>query len=146
VAVTSTRPFYQRGDRYRATVRSLAGPLALLIVVAAPVLVIGLVLGAADWARWLVRAGGVVGIAGLVLTAVATVNLFVPRTCATEPVEAVNRPLLSLAVDDGDCFHTGLAAVGFLGLAAAATSAVVMGRSTRSGRAGAGAAPAVPSP
>jgi hypothetical protein len=66
----------------------------------------------------------------------------VPRTCASEPVEAVNRPLLSLAVDDGDCFHAGLVAVGFLGLAATATSAVVV---TRSGRAGAGAAPAVPS-
>ena len=124
--------------------RSLAGPLALAIVMAAPVVAIGLALSAADWVRWVVRTGGAVGIVGLVLTAVAAVNLVVPRTCATEPVKAVNRPVLSLAVDDGDCFRSALGAVGFLGLAAAATSAVVAGLATRSGRAAAGAAPAVP--
>src|SRR4051812_2925108 len=43
LAVTSTAPFYQRGGRYRATVRSLAGPLALLLVALAPIVLLGAV-------------------------------------------------------------------------------------------------------
>jgi hypothetical protein len=147
--VTSTAPFYQRGDRYRATVRSLAGPLALLLVALAPVVVVGAVSSAGRWGRWLVRTGGAVGIVGLVLTAVATVNLVVPRTCASAPVRAVNRPVLSLAVDDGDCFHSALGQVGLAGLVGVAASvgaaAVAQRRATPSAPAGAGAAPAVPS-
>jgi hypothetical protein len=145
--VTSTAPFYQRGGRYGATVRSLAGPLALLLVAAAPVVVLGAVTSAGQWGRWLVRAGGVVGIVGLVLTALATVNLVVPRTCASAPVEAVNRPVLSLAVDDGDCFHRALGQVGLagvVGVAASVAAAAVALRSTRSGRGDAGAAPVAP--
>jgi hypothetical protein len=142
--VTSTAPFYQWGDRYRATVRDLAAPLALLIVVLAPVVVIGAITSVRQWAGWMVRTGGALGILGLVLTAVATINLAVPRTCSTGPVDQVNRPVLSLAVDDGDCFRAALAQLGLAGLVGVAASAVVLG-ATRSGRGDGGAAPAVPS-
>ena len=124
--------------------RSLAGPLALLLVAAAPVVVVGAVSAGGQWGRWLVRTGGVVGIVGLVLTAAATVNLVVPRTCATTPVKAVNRPVLSLAVDEGDCFHRALGQVGLAGLVGVAASLAAAATATRSGRDGAGAAPAVP--
>jgi hypothetical protein len=144
--VTSTAPFYQRDDRYRATVRSLAGPLAVLIMAMAPFVLVGVGLAAVDWAKWLVRVGGYVGIAGLVLTAAAVVNLGVSRTCATTPVKQVNRPVLSIAVDDGDCFDGALGAVGLVAAAVAATSLATVVVATRSGRADAGAAPAVPSP
>lgn len=126
--------------------RDLAAPLALLIVVLAPVALLGALTTAGQWAGWLVRTGGAVGVAGLVLTAAATVNLFVPRTCSSTPVEQVNRPLLSIAVDDGDCFQGALGQFGLAGLVGvAASAAVVATRATRSGRGGAGAAPAVPS-
>ena len=128
--------------------RSLAGPLALLLVALAPVVVVGAVSSAGQWGRWMVRAGGVAGVVGLVLTAAATVNLVVPRTCATTPVKAVNRPVLSLAVDDGDCFRSALGQVGLaglLGVAASAAVAALSGARRWSRGDGAGAAPAVPS-
>ncbi|MCU1483893.1 MAG: hypothetical protein JWN67_639 [Actinomycetia bacterium] len=128
--------------------RSLAGPLALLLVALAPVAALGAVSSAGQWGRWLVRAGGVVGILGLVLTAAATVNLLVPRTCATAPVKTMNRPVLSIAVDEGDCFRSALGQVGLAGLvgvtASAAVAAMTGARRWSRGD-GAGAAPAVPS-
>jgi hypothetical protein len=142
--VTSTAPFYQRGGRYGATVRSLAGPLALLLVALAPIVVLGAVTSVGQWGRWLVRTGGLVGILGLVLTAGAAVNLLVPRTCATTPVKRVNRPVLSLAVGDGGCFRDALGQVGLAGLVGVAASAAVAALATRSGRDDAGAAHAVP--
>jgi hypothetical protein len=148
--VTSTAPFYQRGGRYGATVRSLAGPLALLLVALAPIVVLGAASSAGRWGRWLVTSGGLIGVAGLVLTAVATVNLLVPRTCATEPVKQENRPILSVAVGDGDCFRSAVGQVGLAGLVGVAASLAVAAWSTRratpSGRGGAGAAPFAPSP
>jgi hypothetical protein len=126
-------------------VRSLAGPLALLLVALAPVVALGAVSSAGQWGRWLVRAGGVVGILGLVLTAAATVNLLVPRTCATAPVKIMNRPVLSIAVDEGDCFRTALGQVGLAGLVGVTASIAAAAWSTRSRGDGAGAAPVAPS-
>ena len=122
-------------------VRSLAFPLAILIVVLTPLAVIGFVSGADQWARWLLRTGGALGVAGLVLTAMACVNLLVPRTCAGDPVEEVNRPLISLVLGSGDCFRSALAQAEVAALVGIAASVVAV---TRSGRAGDGAAPAVP--
>jgi hypothetical protein len=124
-------------------VRSLAGPLALLLVALAPIVVLGAITSSRRWGRWLVRTGGAVGVVGLVLTTAATVNLLVPRTCSSAPVAKRNRPILSLAVGDGDCFQDALGQVGVAGLVGVAASAAVAALATRSGRGGAGAAPAV---
>ena len=141
MAVTSTAPFYQWAGRYRATVRDLAGPMAVLIVVLTPVALLGAGSSATQWAGWLVRTGGAIGAVGLVLTAATVVNLFVPRTCASTPVEQRNRPVLSLAVDEGDCFRSALGQLGLVAVVGVAASAAV---ATRSGRGGDGGAPAVP--
>lgn len=124
-------------------VRTLAFPLAVLIVVLTPLAVIGLASSAEQWVRWLLRAGGAVGMAGVVLTAVATVNLLVPRTCATEPVEEVNRPLISLVLGSGDCFRSALAQAQVAALVGVTASVAAV---TRSERVGGGAGPAVRSP
>lgn len=122
--------------------RSLAYPLALLLVVAIPVAALGLLAGAELWARWMVRAGGLLGVVGVALTAAFAVNLVVPRTCSTEPVEEVNRPAISLVVGDGDCFRHALGQTQLAVLVGVAASVVVV---TRSARGGAGGATAVPS-
>ena len=125
--------------------RTLAHPLALLIVITAPIALVGAAAAAVDWGRWMLRSAGIVGVAGIVLTGIAVVNLGVPRRCATtQQAKAVNRPIISLATDDGDCER---AAVGWTAAAVAtgvAASGVVevLRRSRR--RAGAGAAPSAP--
>ena len=125
--------------------RSLAGPLALLIVVASPVAALGAITAASQWARWILRAGGIVGVVGLVLTAAAVVNVLVPRTCATTADQReVNRPVLSVAVDDGDCFRSGLGQLELAGLVGVATSAVVALRLRRSAPGAGGGAPFAP--
>lgn len=139
--------------------RSLAFSLAVLIVLAVPIAAVGAALSAGQWARWLYRAGGVLGIAGLVLTAVFLVNLVVPRTCSTtalpgNALREVNRPIISLVLGDGDCFRSAMAQAQGAALAGVATSAVVAmvdgtGRRRplrRSGRVGAGASPGARSP
>lgn len=113
--------------------RAFAYPLAVLIVAAACFGAVALVVGAAAWSRWIVRVGGVVGVAGLVLTAAAVVNLFVARTCAeTEtamgPLTERNRPALSVVLDDGPCFRSALAQVQVVALATVATSSVALAR------------------
>jgi hypothetical protein len=114
-------------------VRALAYPLAVLIVAAACFAAVAVAAGAATWSRWVVRVGGAVGPAGVVLAAGAALNLFVPRTCAEAEtavgtVTARNRPAFSVVVDDGDCFRTGLAQVQVVALVVIATSAVVVVR------------------
>jgi hypothetical protein len=120
-------------------VHTLAFPLALLLVVAAPVVAIGALSTAGRWGRWLVRTGGLLGVLGLIVTAVATVNLLVPRTCASTPVAERNRPAISLAVGDGNCFRSAVAQLEVAALAGLGASLVVWVR--RSTRDDAGAAP-----
>lgn len=119
--------------------RTLAFPLAVLLVVLTPLAVIGLVSGADQWARWLLRVGGAVGVAGLVLTAVAVVNLLVPRTCSKDPVVEVDRPVISLVLGRGDCFRSALAQTQVAVLVGVGASVAA---ATRSARAAGGASPA----
>jgi hypothetical protein len=141
-------------------VRSLAFPLALLIVLAAPIVAVGAAVSARQWARWLYRAGGILGVVGFVLTGVFVASLVVPRTCATTSsspsavVHEVNRPIISLVLGDGECFRSAMAQAEGAVLAGVASSAVVTlvdrtGRRRplrRSGRAVAGASPDVRHP
>ena len=126
-------------------VRTLAAPLAVLLVAAAPIVAIGACTSAGQWGRWLVRTGGVAGVVGLVVTGAATVNLGVPRTCGSSPDE-VNRPVISLVLGDGDCFREALGQLALVGLTGVAASAGVVAAARRSRRGGAGAAPAAPCP
>lgn len=128
--------------------RTLAYPLALLVVLVVPALLVGAAAAALRWGRWLVTVGGVLGLVGIALVAGAAVNLFVPRTCdagggpaATPP--RVNRPIISLAVDDGACFRAASAQLTLAPLAGVATSSLVLLR--RSSRRGAGGATVAPS-
>lgn len=111
--------------------RSLAYPLALLLVVAIPVAFLGFVVAAEAWARWMVRAGGMIGVAGLALTAAFAVNLLLPRTCSDVPVEEVNRPVISLVVGDGSCFQDALGQTQLAALVGLGASVAVVARSSR---------------
>lgn len=131
--------------------RSLAFPLAVLLVLLVPVALVAGAAGVAQWGGWVVRSAGVVGIIGLVVTAGFAVNLLVPRTCARIEVpggafEEVNRPLLSLAVSDGECYRSAVTQLGFVGLAGLATSVAAAVLSRRSAPDDSGAAPVVRSP
>ena len=114
----------------------MAYPLAVLLVAGASFGAVALVVGARDWSRWVLRTGGVVGAVGLAVTAVAAANLFVPRTCsrsetAVGVLEQVNRPALSVVVDDGDCFRSGLAQVQLLALVALGTTGAAVAVATK---------------
>jgi len=125
-------------------VETLAYPLALFIIVAAPVAVIGAAAGVSQWSRWLVRTGGLVGLAGLVVTGAATINLAVARTCATDQAgKTVEPPIISAATGEGDCFRTAWGQLEGAALAGVGASALVLLRRAR--RDGAGAAPGAPS-
>jgi hypothetical protein len=106
-------------------VHTLAFPLALLLVVATPIAAVGAVSSAGRWSRWLVRAGGAIGIVGLVVTAVAAVNLLVPRTCSSGPVPERNRPAISLVVGDGACFRSAVVQLQVAALVGLGASLVV---------------------
>jgi hypothetical protein len=112
-------------------VRPLAFPLALLLVVAAPVVAVGALTTAGHWGRWLVRTGGLLGVAGLALTTAATVNLFVPRTCSSAAIPERNRPVISLAVGDGSCFRSAVAQVQVAALTGLTASLAVQAVSAR---------------
>jgi hypothetical protein len=110
-------------------VRELAYPLAVLLVAGACFGVVALAVASRSWVAWVLRAGGAIGIVGLAVTAVAFGNLFVPRTCASAETAAgtmteSNRPVLSVVVDHGPCYRSGLAQVQLVVLAVMATSAV----------------------
>jgi hypothetical protein len=132
-------------------VRTLAFPLACLLVLAVPLALVAAAHGIVRWGRWVAEVAGVVGIAGLVVAGGFAVNLLVPRTCDRIEVpggaiEEVNRPLLSLAVGDGGCFRSAVGQLQLVGLAGVATSAVAALAATRSGRGAVGAAPGAPTP
>lgn len=131
--------------------RVLAFPLAFLVVLATPLLVVAAAAGLARWGRWVLRSAGALGVAGLVVTAGGAANLVVPRTCERIEVpggaiEEVNRPLLSLAVGDGSCFRSAVGQLQLVALAGVATSVVASVAATRSGRGAVGAAPGAPTP
>jgi hypothetical protein len=108
-------------------VETLAEPLAWLIVLVAPIALLGASVGVARWAGWLVRAGGALGVAGLVLTGVATANLLVARTCSESATATiVQRPLLSAATGEGDCFRTAWGQLQLVALAGVGASASVV--------------------
>jgi len=125
-------------------VESLAHPLALLIVVAAPIALLGAVAGAWQWGRWLVGAGGVLGMVGAAVTGVAVLNLGVARTCQTDAAgKHVNRPIISIATGEGDCFRRAMGQLQLAALAGVGASSVVLLRQVR--RDGADGAPGAPS-
>lgn len=129
---------------------ALAYPLTVLIVVAVPALAVCAVAAAARWGLWLWQAGAV-GVAVLVVTGAAAVNLLVPRTCSTTTVAGqrereVNLPVLSIVLGDGPCFRAAMAQAQGAVLTGVAGSALVTMVLRRSRRAGAGAAPAAPTP
>lgn len=131
--------------------RAFAFPLAVLLVLAVPLLAVAAAAGLTRWGRWVVRAGGIVGIGGLVVTAACAVNLLVPRTCERIEVpggsiEEINRPVLSLAVGDGPCLRSAVGQLQLVALAGVATSVVAALASMRSGRGVVGAAPGAPTP
>lgn len=122
--------------------RSLAFPLAVLIVVAVPLAGAAAVVAATRWGRWMVTVGGVAGVVGLLLTAGAVVSLGVARSCTgDDDGEYINRPVLLLAVGDGDCRRDAVAEVGLVVLVGGLASAVAF---RRSGRRGGGAVPVAP--
>ena len=125
--------------------RTLAYPLSLLVVVAVPLVLVVLGVGVVHWARWLLAAGGPIGVVALVVCGVAGVNLLVPRACEDAAGRReVNRPLISATVGDGECFERALGQLQLAVLAAVGASAAVMLR--RSGRGAGGAAPGVRTP
>lgn len=120
--------------------RTLAYPLSLLLVVAVPIALLVIGAGVVHWGRWLLGAGGPVGIGALVLCGAAGVNLLVPRSCEDAGGRrVVNRPLISAAVGDGQCFARGIGQLQVAVLTGVgASAAVTLRRSTRGGD---GAAP-----
>lgn len=123
--------------------RTLAHPLSLLLVVAVPIVLLVIGVGIVQWARWLLGAGGPIGIVALVLCGAAGVNLLVPRTCEDAAERrVVNRPLISVAVGDGHCFEQAMGQLQVAVLTAVGASAAVMLK--RSRRGAAGATPDVP--
>ena len=107
--------------------------LAVLLVAAVGALA-GLVgAGIADWVRWLLRSGGIVGALGLGLCGVAAANLAVPRTCDRTLGER-DRPAVSLVVGGKACRQDALGQVALPFVVGTATSAVVaLGLQSRSG-------------
>jgi hypothetical protein len=96
---------------------------------------------ALEWSRWVHRTAGALGVAGLVLAAVATVNLGVPRTCATQasgggPVlKETNRPVISVVLGGDDCYAEALGQFEIVGVIVVGVSALAVRRSSLSGSA-----------
>jgi hypothetical protein len=112
-------------------------------VALAPLVALTAGLHATRWARWLVRTGGTVGIAGLILTSGAAVNLLVPRTCASDALgRTIQRPIVSAATGEGNCLRTALGQLELVALTGVGASAVVQFRRGRRD----GAVPALGAP
>ena len=126
--------------------RTLSHPLAFLIVAVSAVAVVLLVRTVVDWSRWLIGAAGTAAIAGLILAAGATVNLVVPRTCASERTgdqvaKETNRPVISLVLGGDDCYADALGQFEILGVIVVGVSAVAVRRSQQTGWTRSSAAP-----
>jgi hypothetical protein len=127
--------------------RTLSHPLAYLIVAGSAAAVVVLVRLAVDWCRWVLGAVGTgVGVAGLLLAGGATVNLAVPRTCASEHtadevVRERNRPAIAVVTGGDDCYSDALGQFEILGVIVVGVSAVAVRRSTRAGSSPSPAAP-----
>lgn len=121
-------------------VKTLASPLAGLIVLVLPIAGV-LAAGALfDWGRWVVRTAGLAGVAGLVVTAAFVVNLGIARRCDHQ----TNRPVISLVLSRGDCERTAKAWTGAAAIAGVATSVGAEAlRRRRPAPAGAGGGPCV---
>ena len=94
--------------------------IALLIVIAIPVVATGLVAGAFVWARDAMTRGRAPGAIGVLCTFVATANLFVPRRCAG----SFNRPVITAFLGDDACQRSSLVAIQLVLLLAVATALV----------------------
>ena len=102
--------------------------IAITLVAGVPALLVLGAVGAWHWGRWMVGTGAV-GIAGLVLTAMAAVNVVVPRGC-DEARGVRNRPVLAAVVEEGDCRRTGMGQVELAVLVGLVSTLVVARRPT----------------
>ena len=129
--------------------RTLSHPFAFALVILGAVSAVMLVRTTLDWSRWVLRAAGTLGIAGLALAGIALVNLGVSRTCATERVgggqvvKETNRPAISLVLGSDDCYAHALGQFEILGVIVVGVSAVAVRRSTPTGRTPSPGAPPV---
>jgi hypothetical protein len=126
-------------------VETLAEPLAWLLIVAAPLVALAAVVGVSRWSHWLVGAGGMLGVVGLVVTGAATLNVLVARTCATDASgKTIERPIISAATGEGDCFRTAWGQLQLVALTGVGASVAVF--ATRARRGGGAPAPGAPRP
>ena len=95
--------------------------LATVVVVAMPVLGLGMVIGLVAWARDALVRRTPVGTAGVLLTAAAIGNLFVERRLGG----AVTRPVLALFLERDGAFRSALLALAVTVLLLSATSVAV---------------------
>lgn len=95
--------------------------MAILLVIAIPLAAMGLLSVSVAWARDAVGRAPLPGLIGVFCTLVAVGNLFVERTCDG----MVNRPVITVALGDGDCYRTGVIGLGLVLLLGVATSAAV---------------------
>ena len=121
--------------------RTLSHQLAYVIVIATPLAALVLIRSTVLWARWIVTAVGVLGVAGLALAGLATANLGIARTCATaagpngKPVKEINRPVISLFLGGDDCYGEALGQFQIVGVVVVGLSAAAVRRSGSGGRA-----------
>lgn len=121
--------------------RTLSHQFAYLTVILSAIAAVVLVRTAVDWSLWVRRTAGTIGIAGVVLTGVATVNLGVPRTCAKQTgdggqvVKETNRPAISLVLGGDRCYADALGQFEILGVIVVGVSALAVRRSGRDDRA-----------
>jgi hypothetical protein len=108
--------------------------LAILLVAAAGALLAFGAMWFGEWASWLLRAGGAIGVVGLALVGIAAANLGLPRSCGTAPPER-DRPAVSVFVGGRACREKAVGQLELPFLVGVAASAVVMTRPRRdSGR------------
>ena len=95
--------------------------MAVMLTIAIPLAAVGLGVMARAWAQDAIHRSPTTGRIGVACTAAAAANLWVARSCG----DAVNRPIVSVAIGTGDCYRTGVVAVGLVLLLGVATSALV---------------------